>query len=253
MTRVSPRTNFHSSKLIRCLSDWAALDAVNPGDVFAEQLSQWIHFADAITLSAVHNDNAASVVKIQPDAQIAARAAIEFDRVQAVLAESVMRSFFPSSGKSFITLPEPMLELPTDITAAYTPYRQFYEAHQREMELRIQPLKIHVRDAAATMSARLKKLAHLDATFEKILRDRENKLLSKVPVLLGNRFDQLFKEHLQRYADTEKTDNPAMWGQEGGWLSRFYNDMQMLLLAEIELRLQPTMGLIEALGKIHNE
>jgi hypothetical protein len=71
-------------------------------------------------------------------------------------------------------------------------------------------------------------------------------LLSKTPVLLGKRFQQLFKEHQQKLADTQQTDNPVSWMQAGGWLARFCKDMQMLLLAELELRLQPAMGLIEA-------
>ena len=94
------------------------------------------------------------------------------------------------------------------------------------------------------------------------LRDRERQLLLKIPQLLKSRFEHLFKDHQQKLADTEQTDNPMAWTQAGGWLARFCNDMQMLLLAELELRLQPTMGLIEAindeskqdtLSKTHNE
>lgn len=252
MTQVLPRTNFHSSKLIRCLADLAIVDAVDPGNAFAEQLGQWIHFADAITLSAVHNNSIASLPRIQPEIQhkeqVVARAAadVEFDRIQTLLMNSIMKSCSPNAGKTYIKLPEPRLELPMDLAAAYAPYRRFYEAHQRDMELSIQPLRINVRDAVAKASPRLKKFADLDATLEKILRDRESKLLSKVPVLLGKRFEQLFKEHQQKLVDTQQADNPAGWTQAGGWLARFCNDMQMLLLAEVELRLQPTMGLIEA-------
>jgi hypothetical protein len=248
MTRVLPRTNFHSSKLIRCLADLAIFDAVDPGNAFAEQLGLWIHFADAITLSAVHNDSMASLPKIQPDAQVVAHAAVgvEFDRIQAVLMNSIMKSCSPNSGKTHITLPEPECELPIDLVAAYAPYRRFYEAHQRDMELSIRPLRINVREAVAKVSPRLKKLADLDATLEKILSDRESKLLSKTPALLRKRFEQLFKEHQQKLVDTQQVDNPAGWTQAGSWLARFCNDMQMLLLAEVELRLQPTMGLIEA-------
>jgi hypothetical protein len=107
-------------------------------------------------------------------------------------------------------------------------------------------LRVNVREALAKASPRLKKLADLDATLEKILRDRESKLLSKVPVLLKKRFEQLFKAHQQTLVDAQQADNPAGWTEAGGWLARFCNDMQMLLLAEMELRLQPTMGLIEA-------
>jgi hypothetical protein len=133
-----------------------------------------------------------------------------------------------------------------DLASAYSPYRRFYEAHQRDMELSIRPLRFNVREAVAKVSPRLRKLADLDAALEKILRDRERQLLAKVPVLLRRHFEQLFKEHQQKLVETEQADNPAGWTQAGGWLARFRNDMQMLLLAEMELRLQPTMGLIEA-------
>jgi hypothetical protein len=247
MTRVLPRTNFHSSKLTRCLVDLAIVDAVEPGDAFAEKLGLWIHFADAITLSAVHNDSVASAPKTPAEAQVVAHAVgAEFDRIQALLMNSIMTSCSPNSGKTHIKLPAPILELPMDLATAYAPYRRFYEAHQRDMELSIQPLRVNVREALAKASPRLKKLADLDATLEPILRARESKLLSKVPVLLKKRFEHLFKAHQQKLVDTQQADNPAGWAQAGGWLARFCNDMQMLLLAEVELRLQPTIGLIEA-------
>jgi hypothetical protein len=256
MTRALPRTNFHSSKLVRCLADLAIADASDPGNAFAEQLGLWIHFADAITLSAVHADSIANLPVMQPEAQCAVRAAacVEFDRIQAILVNSIMKSCSPNSGKTHIKLPTPKLEMPTDLGEAYAPYGRFYEAHQRDMELSIQPLRINVREALAKASPRLNKLADLDETLEKILRDRESKLLSKVPVLLKKRFEHLFKAHRQKLVDTQQSDNPADWTQAGGWLTRFCNDMQMLLLAEMDLRLQPTMGLIEAFdNKINNK
>jgi hypothetical protein len=248
MTRALPRTNFHSSKLIRCLADLAIGDTVERGNAFAEKLGLWIHFADAINLSAVHNGSIANPPKTLSEAQVAPRAAArtEFDRIQAGLVNSIMKSCSPNAGKTHNSLPTPNLELPLDLAAAYAPYRRFYEAHQRNMELSIQPLRFNVRDALAKASPRLRKLADLDATLEKILRERESKLLAKVPVLLKKRFDQLFKEHQQKLLNTQQADNPAGWAQAGGWLARFCNDLQMLLLAELELRLQPTMGLIEA-------
>jgi len=248
MTRVSPRTNFHSSKFIRCLADLNVVDAVEPGNAFAEKLGLWIHFANAIALSAVHNDSIASLPRTALGAEIGAPAAIttEFDRIQAALVNSITKSCSPKPGKTHIKLPEPQLELPMNLATAYPPYRRFYEAHQRDMETSLQPLRVNVREALAKASPRHRKLAELDAVLEKILRDRERQLLSKVPGLLKRRFEQLFKAHQQKLAETQQTDNAAAWTQAGSWLTRFYNDMQMLLLAEVELRLQPTMGLIEA-------
>lgn len=260
MTRVLPRTNFHSSKLIRCLADLTIVDAVEPGAAFAEKLGLWIHFTDAITLSAVHNDGIASHSMMKSEAQSVAGAAAgtaaehEFNRIQASLTNSILKSCSPGVSKSHIRLPIPNLELPLDIGTAYTPYRRFYDAHQHDMELTIQPLRVNVRLAVANASPTLTKLADLDAALEKILRDRERQLLSKVPVLLKKRFEYLFKAHQQVMADTQQADNPASWPKAGGWLNRFCDELQMVLLAELDLRLQPTVGLIEAMDiKNHNE
>lgn len=237
MTRTSPRTNFHSSELIRCLAELGIAEAADHGTAFAERLGQWIHFADAITLSAVHGEGIASSpsmpARAGSHAAACAAAVAEFSRIQDTLFNSITNSCSPASGKSgrsHISLPAPEAEAPQSAAAAYAPYRRFYEAHQRDMDASIQPLRVNVRGAAAKASSRLRKLAELDALFEKILREREMKLLAKVPQLLKARFEQLLKEHQEVDA----------------WLPRFCNDMRMLLLAEMELRLQPALGLIEA-------
>jgi hypothetical protein len=242
-----PRTNFHSSQLTRCLADLSMVDRVDCGDAFAEQLSQWVHFADAITLSAVHNDGMANVQKIQRESYSDEQAAavVEFERIQKLLANSIVQSFSLKPGKSHIKLPALEFDQPMNLVTAYTPYRRFYESHQHDMEMRIEPLRANVREAAAKASPKLSKLAELDATFEKILRGRERQLLAKIPLLLKKRFELLFKEHQQKLTDAQQADNPAHWMQAGGWLARFCNDMQMLLLAELDLRLQPVLGLIE--------
>jgi hypothetical protein len=259
MTRAFPRTSFHSSKLIRCLADLDLVDAADPGNGFAEKLGLWVNFADAIGLSAVHSESLPASRSSTQSGMGAAQHAVahkavtaEFDKVQALLVNSIMRSFVPSLGKTHIKLPAPMLDLPLDLpldlNAAYAPYGRFHEAHARDMEMSMQPLRVNVRAALAKASPRLRKLAELDAMFEQILHVHERQLLSKVPALLKKRFIQLFGAHRQKLIDSQQSESPADWTKSGGWLPRFCDDMQMLLLAETELRLQPTMGLIEALN-----
>lgn len=251
MTRMLPRTTLHSAKLIRCLADLNMTDVADHGSAFAEKLAQWIHFADAITLSAVHNDRILARPSAEPEAQSTACAAAcaEYDRIQSILVNSIKKSCSPKPDTAFMKLLIPELKLPMDFAAAYAPYRRFYEVHQRDMDLSIQPLRMRVREAVAKASPKLRKLADLDATLEDILRDRESRLLAKVPVLLKKRFEQLFDEHQRKLADVPMADSPAEWTQAGGWLTRFCNDMQTLLLAEVDLRLQPTTGLLEAFKK----
>lgn len=225
-----------------------SLDAAEAGNAFAEKLGLWVHFTDAITLSAVHNDGMANLPVIRAEEHVGVGMAIdaEFKRVHTILINSIMKSCTFGPSKAHIKLPESFREIPTELAAAYTPYRRFYETHQRDMEANIQPLRFNVREAVKKGSPKLQKLADLDITLEKILRDRESRLLSKVPLFLKKRFEQLLKEHQQILVDAQHVDTPASWTQAGGWLARFCGDMQMLLLAELELRLQPTVGLIEA-------
>ncbi|MEC5218574.1 hypothetical protein RCH09_003546 [Actimicrobium sp. GrIS 1.19] len=251
MTRAFPRTNFHSSELIRCLTDLAIVEVVEPGPAFAEKLGMWIHFADAIALSAVHGDSPAGAPSAAAGAAAGPDAALtrEFARIEARLTQSIIDSGAPGLARAHIKLPTPVLALPMDIAASFAPYRRFYDAHQRDMEMTIQPLRVNVREALANTSPRLRKLAELDAVLEKILRERESKLLASVPLLLKKRFTDLFHTHQQQLVDARQDDNPVSWTRPGGWLARFCADLQTLLQAELALRLQPTAGLLEAFNE----
>ena len=251
MTRALPRTNFHSSRLIRFLADLSMVDAVEPGNAFAEKLGLWVDFTDAITLSAVHNTNAAGPTDASAGMPSQAGVAIadELNRIRTRLENSITKSGSASAGGTRIAFPAPVLELPMDLTAAYTPYRRYHAAHQRDMDLSIPPLRANVRQALTSASPALKKLAALDAALDGILSDREEKLLAKLPLLFKSRFVQLFTAHHQRLSDTGQADNPAVWMHAGGWLARFCSDLQTVLLAELDLRLQPALGLIEAFNQ----
>lgn len=250
MTRALPRTNLHSSRLIRFFADLALVDAAEPGNAFAEKLGLWLDFNDAITLRSAHDASTASPPGTPLGVPSTAGVALgeQFARVRAALADSITKSCSPHGGKPRMEWPASKPGLPMDLAAAYEPYRRCYLAHQRDMDLSVRPLRTNVREVLMRASPPLKKLAALDAALDAILRDRESSLLSTVPGLLKKRFVQLFKAHQQKLADTQQADNPALWMQAGGWLARFCNELQTVLLAELDLRLQPTVGLMEALN-----
>lgn len=244
MTRVLPPTNFHSSLLTRRLAELDLLEGQEPAGDFAEELGQWMHFTDAIALSSVHGSGMAKMAPQSPAQREAAGASLsaDFERIRAFMANAITKSCTPKGGNTAIKLP---LVLDTEIT--YLPYRQFYEAHQRDMELSIEPLRVNLRAALARASPELRKLAELDTVMERFLREREARLLARVPVLLKKRFDALHAAHQEQLAANGQTDNPAAWMQPGGWLAQFCQHLQTLLLAEAELRLQPSAGLLEAI------
>jgi hypothetical protein len=239
---------FHDSSLIRILADLCLVEAAESKPVFAERLAQWLDLSDAITLHAAHNASAASSPAVQSGVPSVAGIAVEeeYARVKTDLVDSITKSCSPNMGEARIRWPTPKPGMGIEVTA-YEPYRRFYVAHQGAMELRVRPLRTRVRQALSRASTALKQLAALDEALERILCVRERQLLSTVPLLLEKRFEQLLKAHTQPPVGTPQADAPALRRQPGEGLADFCKELQGVLLAELELRLQPTAGLIEAL------
>jgi hypothetical protein len=103
----------------------------------------------------------------------------------------------------------------------------------------------------AKSTTALQQLAALDAAFENILSEREAVLLAKVAKMHEKRFAHAVKTHLKRQAEAASlatttnslatpTDSTAVW------LLPLRQAMRSALLAELDTRLQPTLGLLEA-------
>lgn len=250
MTRALTRTNFHSSQLIRTLADLAVLETAGPVAAFGEKLGLWIDFADAITLTGVLNAHApqpAAALQRVPGEPVAA----EFAKARAGLEAVITKSSTPPTGRARAELALPQLDLPLDDPKVYAPFRRYHQAHQREMENSVRNARARVRDGVAAAAPRLRQLVALDGALEGVLVEREARLLASLPSLMEKRFNQLRKAYLQTHAAGPAADDkPELWMKPGAWLARFCTELQTVLLAELDLRLQPAVGLLEAL---HNE
>jgi hypothetical protein len=245
MARGSPRTSFDSSRLIRALSDLVSTDAAPPRQSFADRLGQWLDFADAIALFSALNGSTDAAGGPATAEHPALRD--EFARVRGALLDSINTDGVLTPGKARIRLPAPAWHASTPGAADYLPYHRYYLAHQRDMGAAIAPLRASVRAGLAQRAPALRQLAALDGVLDQALAPRERSLLATVPQLLGRRFEQLHQAH--RNALTTP-DDPARWLQPGAWLHTFCQDMRVVLRAELELRLQPVAGLLEALNEV---
>lgn len=245
MTRATTRANFHRSRFIRVLADLSLVEGVEPGIAFAEMLGPWLSLNDAITLCAVLN---ADPPAAPSGAKSVARSDLgeELARIRAGLANSIRGASTTRPGRSGMALPTPKPGVPFEVATDYEPYRHYYLAQQRDMDASVRHLRTQARALLLKASPALGKLAALDATFDAILGERESKLLATAPWLLERRFAQLLKAHLQGLAETHQADDPALWMKTGAWLACFCQELQAVLLAELDLRLQPTLGLLEA-------
>jgi Protein of unknown function (DUF3348) len=247
MPRASTRKNFHNSNFIRVLSDLALVETFEPGVAFAEKLGAWLSLDDAITLHAVHASGA-TIPRSQPGSTGKIALDEEFTRLRTRLGKLDAPTGSTELFSTRRSAPSTPSDEPLDLATSYAPYRRYYSAHQREMDASIHPFRVKVRDVLARTSPTLAKLAAMDAVFDSSLSDHERKLFSRISSLLEKRFEQLRQAHQQALTDTPEADNPALEMTTGAWLARFWQEFQAVLLAELDARLEPTLGLIEALN-----
>lgn len=194
-----------------------------PADVprqdMAERLGDWLNVADAIALHSLHQTLPSVTTR---------RAAVKTGAAQAhVQAQAELQRLRATLSQSITTPPQP----PVDAAdAEFAPHHQRCLDQQRRMEMGIDALRGHLRQTLAASSPRLAQLAALDATLDQMLGGREQRLLAGLPAFLKARFEQLRQAH------------------PDAWPPLFEQDFQQALLAELDLRLQPVVGMIEAMN-----
>ncbi len=217
---VQPRTAYHSPPLVRLL---AGLDQTPPPDParphanVGERLGQWLAWTDAIALSQALNQPPAQALRRSAVASTQARAATALSRVREDLRRAVLQ--------------DPLFQPDTSANADLADYRRAAQARQRAMAAAIGPLRAQLRGLLATTSAAGAHLAALDATLEAALGEREHHSLAGVVPRLERHFQQLQQ------------------AQAPHWRDNFHQTLQQVLLAELDLRLQPAQGLLDALDE----
>jgi hypothetical protein len=278
MTRALPRASLYSASLVRFLTENALIAPARQAEDVGQKLGDWLDFRQAIALHSVLPPDAASAAQtapvpahVQRMTPIAPEAlAKHVDKMRAQLVESINQGAPAGSGLARIDMPAPVLDEPVEIKTAFEPYRRFVAAHQRQMEGTLRSLRAQLRLQLSQQGSTGQQLAALDAAFENILAEREAALLAKTSKLLEKRFVQALKAHMQLQAqaqpaalatdsanaaidvtnvmDANPNDTPK--ADPSSWLMPLRQTLRQALLAELDTRLQPALGLLEALTSI---
>ncbi|WP_323119094.1 DUF3348 domain-containing protein [Burkholderia alba] len=230
--------------LIRLLARLTDLDVPESGQSLSDRLSQWLGWTDAIALSSALNGN-------PPAAPSGARGfgSAEEDecaRVRASLAKAIAgERAFAASGRRAHAPARPG-DAPMDVPADYPTLRQRYLSLQQTMDTDIGLLRGRLRNMLVARGAEQTRLAVVDAVMERVLGARERTLLSAVPEMLGGHFERLRQAEQKALADAEASGDAAPIAP-GAWLDAFRSDARSVLLAELDIRLQPVEGLLAAL------
>ncbi|WP_091800008.1 DUF3348 family protein [Lysobacter sp. yr284] len=243
MVEASRRAAVRGPTFIRLLARLADADAAPDAQPLSDRLSQWIEWTQTLALSAAL-DGAPAVAGFGAAGTVQAEAD-ECARVRRMLAAAIDgdRAFAPpragagaAAARSAATVED---------TGDYPFFRQRYLALQQTLEAGAGRLRERLRERLTVASPGLARLAALDAVMERALGRRERSLLGAAPALLGRRFERL-RQRAQDAADGGEPDRET-------WLARFRTDMREALHAELDLRLQPSQGLLDALRARAND
>jgi hypothetical protein len=244
MLQAPPRTAPSGPAFIRLLARLADVDVPESRQSLSDRLSQWLGWTDAIALSSALNGNPPAVgsgAKAFGGAEEDECARVRSSLAKAITADSVFalsRRRGPAQVSS--------QSAPTATPADYAVFRQRYLSMQQSMEMGIGNLRGRLRGMLAVKTPAMARLAVVDAVMERALSERERNLLASVPGLLARHFQRLRDAEQETLAAAEASGDAAAV-TPGAWLDVFRKDMQSVLLAELDVRLQPVEGLLAAL------
>lgn len=215
-----------------------------PGSV-ADKLAGLIDLSESIALADALRALTRARFKLLPATSGSDPRAFFLESRGAMLA-FIAGSFYSDAASVPFLLPRASAQTVADLAEAYQPYQRFYMLHQSEMDHRILSLRNSLRHRLAEHSPEMAKLASLDRIVAEPLLDHNRRLLATVPRGLSKRFKQLAEDYLESQTSSEWGESENGLGPES-WLRQFCNEMQDLLLAELDFRLLPVLGLLEAL------
>jgi hypothetical protein len=246
MTQAQTQTHANPSRLVQLLAELVGADTAASDKLITERLGQLFDLPDSIRLSSVLDKPAAGPAQAAAVSPQEARA--EFLRARTAIISSALRSFLPGGGSIRLRFPAIATREDFEEAATADALLAFYAAQQRDIDFRVRNLQAATRDAVAGFSPRLAQLADLDAALGDPLAAHNRRFFSAVCSLLGKHVENLIDEYHQA-ASADPRDE-QLWAAT---LARLRSDMQGLLLAEIETRLLPALGLIEALDEPDDE
>lgn len=255
MNQSASPTLSDRSRLVRLLTGMSD-SKFSDGDYnLAEQLGRIISLSDSISLSRSLGQLSKQVAESPSSEALNQVNAVQQNVLES--REKMMRtiinsfaginSFADQSSSSGIQLPSVSTGTKAEALKTYEPYQRFYSMHQAEMAGSIQTLRLNVRASISGFSSDLQQLAELDRIINDSIAAHNGKLFNVTPKLLQQRFKELLSAHQQSQGSQDITE-PLDWLKPGAWLTVFYKELQELLLAELDVRLQPVLGLLEALN-----
>lgn len=239
MHRTQTRTHsgLSGSRLVQLLGSLDSKAARASHGDFAERLGRLFDLSDAISLDGATRHNPKG--PFSPDEALPQLLQDDLLKTRRGLLDYLGRSFSGEKAASVIALPPLRDDADPEKRPSFGAYERFYQAHQRQMIAALSNLRLRCRRLLAGHSATLAHLAELDAVFESGLASYARQGFAALPGFLDQRYRLLWQQR-------DPFHTPADWLGPQGWLTQFRRELKMLLLAELDARQEPVLGLLAA-------
>lgn len=229
----------HAHRLLKLLADNGALKSPGELPCFGERLSRLFGLGDTMKLDAATAHRARQTGVRQPE--VVDRLIAELANTRKALIRRI-QSFaeYPNNG----TAPDPEATL------------NAWLALQRKVAASSRQLRDKVRNAMKDQGQAMARLAQLDAVFDHTMAAWTAQAFAQTPRILEQQLASpatpIETPPASGASDTSAshTPSPPEADVATNRFRRFCEDAQTLLLAELDLRLEPVLGLLEA---CHNE
>lgn len=241
--------SLEGTRLVRFLNNLDVSNVELFDKDFAERISQLIGLHKSLALSRLPLQLAR--LRHEPRSVQAKTVQQECLRVNQELVEALIESFSPGSGSARVQFPGTRQDASKEQINSFELYVQFYNARQRQIEQKLQHLLSTVRDAATGFSPRLAQLVMLETSLGEAMASYDRQCLASVPKLLQGHFEELRDTCTDDVSHGDTIEGEVNSGETEIvatplWAQQFAADMRELLLAELELRFMPILGLVEA-------
>ncbi|MBE0485495.1 DUF3348 family protein [Marinobacter sp.] len=214
----------HPSKLLAQLAHLGAASSTDALPCIAERLSRLFGLGDTMTLDA------ATAYRAGQPGQLQSAVVDKLTDELATTRRALVRRVHIWAG-----------ELEFEGEPECEPVLNAWLALQRKIAANSRQLRDKVRRSMKDQSQTLARLAELDAVFDHTVAGYTSQCFSAVSLVLEQRFRAL----------QTSNEQPQTSGQAPhDWFHRYCEEAQALLLAELDVRLEPVLGLLEA---CHNE
>lgn len=241
-----------SSRLVRLLRTWGEQAGTPSQQDVAERLGHWLGAFDAIKLDGTLH-SLKSGAPVRPATGVAvdvARLERIVDSATAELHDLIDSRLQPAAS---VTRALGLAEDEGAAVSSHAMHQQRYLDAQQQVGVRLAQCRAQLRQSLSQGGTQWRQLALLDAAMEQMLGRHEQKLWATVTACLERRFEHWRQNPPRSDATVGPEEDSAAGCQPGGGLHAYEQDQRALLRAEMEVRLQPILGLLEAARNEHRE